>query len=98
MKISARIATTASSEESTPNIGALSKGLAAFVVSRRRSDGLVAARGHVDRLLRPHLIARQLAWRLVPPLLIVAALLVVVLVGHPLLEAFQPLGDVSHHR
>src|SRR5690348_4245519 len=96
MKISARIATTASSEESTPNIAAF-YGLAGFVVSRRRCDRVGRTRSDVDRLLRADLVARQLARRLVAPLLVIAAHLVVVLVGHALLEAFDAFRDVSHH-
>src|SRR3954469_13016159 len=98
IKIRARIATTASSEESTPNIRAL-QGLARFVVSRgSRRDGIFAARGHIDRTLRTRVVARKLARRLGAALLVVTLTLVVILVRHALLEALEAFGDVSHHR
>src|SRR6476620_4371816 len=43
------------------------------------------------------LVARQLAGGFVAALLIVAALLLLLVVRHALLEAFEPLGDVTHH-
>src|SRR3982751_6007453 len=82
MKISARIATTASSVESTPNTACSE--LAGFVVSRRRRwrGRLGGTWSYVDRLLRSCLIARQLAGRFVAALLVIIAPLVLVLVGH----------------
>src|SRR4029079_829728 len=106
MKIKARIATTASSLESIPNMSAL-QGLAGFVVPGRRRwrDRLLAARSDGDRLAIGSILARELPRRLGPALLLVvaalllkAALLFLILVGHPLLEAFEAVGDVAHHR
>src|SRR6478672_1233939 len=94
MKISARIATTASSVESTPNIADLYRLTARVVAGRRwRSGGLGRTRGHVDRVL----VARQ-ARRLLAALLVIALALLILIVGHALLEAFEALGDVAHHR
>src|SRR5204862_5814279 len=55
---------------------------ARLVVGRRRRGRLGGTRRDVDRLLRRNLPG--LGW--------------LVLVGEPLLEAFQALGDVAHHR
>src|SRR5438309_6015135 len=101
MKISARIATTASSEESTPNIARTpcGRGSTRFVVSRRRGGyGIDGTRRDVDRLGRPDLVARQLARRLSAALLVITAALVVILVGHALLEALEALCNIAHHR
>ena len=50
-------------------------------------DRIGTARRDIDRLLR-----RDLSL-----LLGIALLRLLILVGHALLEAFQPLGDVAHH-
>src|SRR5258708_9565251 len=98
MKISARMATTASSEESTPNMSALPGALTGFVVPWRwRRSRLSRARRHIDRLLRAGLVARQLA-RVTAALFVVAAMLVVLLVRHALFEALEALRHVAHHR
>src|SRR6476661_2224683 len=97
MKIKARIATTASSEESTPNMAGFYC-LAGFIVSRRRRNRLIAPRSHVDRLSRTRLVPGDLARRLVSALLVIAPTALVLIVGHPLLEALEAFGDVAHHR
>src|SRR6476469_2418222 len=96
MKIRARIATTASSEESTPNMAARRR-LAGLVVPRRRRGHRIGrTRRDVDRVLRTYVVAKPR--RLLTALLVIAVALVVVLVRHALLEAFQAFGDVAHHR
>src|SRR4051812_26212584 len=71
--------------------------LAGLVVPRRRrrSYRIGRTRCHVDRVLWPDVVAETR--RLLPALLFVAVPLVVVLVGHALLEAFEALRNVAHH-
>src|SRR5438270_13911923 len=92
MKPSARTAIIASSAESNPNMADW-RGLAGFVVSRRCCR-IGRPRSHVDRVARARLVARQLARRIGAPLALIAAGLIVIFVGHALLEAHEAFWHV----
>ena len=66
--------------------------LTSFVVPRRRDARLGGTRCHIDGVLAQAFLARKLARGFVAVLLVILAILIVLVVGHALLQFFRPLA------